>query len=136
MFKKTISLILTFVVVISAMSIGFSVSANEAGNTNDDEIIYRYQVISSNTSGLHISGITANCMGALSAKYSTNLSITLELQKLNSGTYSTIKTWTTSKTGTSLELEGSRLINVLSTYRLKTTFTAGNETVVVYSYPS
>ena len=136
MFKKTISLILLLVIVISTISIGFSSYANEPITKNDEETIYRYQVISSNTSGIYINGITAICTAGLSAKYSTNLSITMELQKLNSGTYSTIKTWSDSKTGTSIDIEGSRLVNILNSYRLKTTFTAGNETVVVYTYPS
>lgn len=136
MLKKVLSLVLSLVIVMSVMCIGFSVSANEPANTSDNEVIYRYQVIGSHTSGIHISGITATCTAGLGAMYSTNLSIKMELQKLSSGTYSTIKTWSTSKTGTSLDLEGTKLINVLSTYRLKTTFTAGNETVVVYSNPT
>lgn len=136
MFKKSISVILTLVIVVSVICIGFSASANEPRNTNDDEIIYRYQVISNLSAGIHISGINAICSADLGAKYSTNLSITMELQKLSSGTYTTIKTWSINKTGTGAELEESRLINILSTYRLKTTFTAGNETVVVYSNPT
>lgn len=137
MFKKTISFILTFAIIMSVLCLGFSAFASESGNTSDDEIIYRYKVIGSHTSGLHISGITANCSAALGAMYSTNLSITMELQKLSSGSFSTIKTWSkTNPNTTSLGIAETKLINLLSTYRLKTTFTAGNETVVVYSNPT
>ena len=137
MFKKIVSFILTFVIIMSVLCMGFSSFANSHESANEDEPIYRYQVIGSHNSGLHINGITAICDAGLGAKYSTNLSITMELQKLSSGSYSTIKTWSkTNPNTTSLEIVESRLINVLSTYRLKTTFTAGNETVVVYSNPT
>ena len=135
MLKKTDSLFLFFAIIISVLCMVFSVSANSPEKANEDEPIYRYQVIGDHSSGIHINGITAECSAILNAKYSTTLSITMELQKLSSGSYSTIKTWTDSRTGTSIGLEGSKVVNILSSYRLKTTFTAGNETVVVFSYP-
>lgn len=136
MFKKTIATILTITIVLCVLSIGFTAYANP-NSSSDDDIILRYQVIGDLAAGIHISGINAHCSADMSAKYSTNLSITMELQKLSSGTYSTIKTWSkTNPNITSIGIEGTRLINVLSTYRLKTTFTAGNETVVVYSNPT
>ena len=52
-----------------------------------------------------------------------------------SGEYKTIETWNASRTGTILTMEEGRLINVLASYRLKVTFTAGSETVVSYAYP-
>lgn len=59
----------------------------------------------------------------------------MELQKIKSGTYTTIETWNYSKTGTVISADESRLINILCTYRLKVTFTAGTETIVSYAYP-
>ena len=59
----------------------------------------------------------------------------MELQKVKSGTYTTIETWSTSETGTTITITETRLINVLATYRLKVTFTAGSETIVRYAYP-
>ena len=63
-----------------------------------------------------------------------SLSITMELQKLIDGDYSTIKTWSDSKTGVTMGLSESKLINVFSTYRIKVTFNAGGETVTSYDY--
>lgn len=60
----------------------------------------------------------------------------MELQKKKSGTYETVKTWSASKTGTTVLIDEKRAINLLSDYRLKTTFTAGTETRVAYAYPS
>jgi len=59
----------------------------------------------------------------------------MELQKKKSGTYTTIETWNSSRTGSVLTMSEDRLINVLSEYRLKVTFSAGTETVVAYAYP-
>ncbi len=111
----------------------FGISSNVFAD--DSEEPTRYSVIATDTAAIRISGITANCSASLSASYSTSLKIKMELQKKKSGSYSTIKTWSDSRTGTVLGISGSKTINPLSTYRLKTTFTAGNETVVRYDYP-
>ena len=112
---------------------GFNFSA-VADDTEDSEPT-RYTVISNNTYSINISGLKATCSASLTAKYSTNVSIKLELQKKSGGTYSTIKTWSDSRTGTSIGLVGTKIINPLSDYRLKATFTAGSETVTRYDYP-
>ena len=64
-----------------------------------------------------------------------SLSITIELQKLKSGSYETIETWSDSNTGVSMNLDADRLINLLATYRIKATFNAGGESVTDYAYP-
>ena len=132
---KIFALIMTLVVVFSVYSLSISSFAEEPNTNTDERTNERYQVIFNHTSGINIIGLSAECNASMGAQYSTSLSITMELQKLSSGSYSTIKTWTKSKTGTSIGLEGSKVINILNSYRLKTTFTAGNETVVVFSYP-
>ncbi|MBR0541657.1 MAG: hypothetical protein IJK26_05555 [Clostridia bacterium] len=132
---KIFALIMTLVVVFSVYSLSISSFAEEPNTNTDERINERYQVIFNHTSGINIIGLSAECNASMGAQYSTSLSITMELQKLSSGSYSTIKTWTKSKTGTSIELEESKVVNILNSYRLKTTFTAGNETVVVFSYP-
>ena len=60
----------------------------------------------------------------------------MELQKKKTNGYETVETWTSSKNGVSLAMSESRNINILCDYRLKATFTAGNESTVVYKYPS
>ncbi len=135
MSKKIISIVLAFVICFSVCSLGFCVFAADSDSFVDDGEPTRYSVINTKSSYITISGVTATCFGKVTAKYSTNLKITLELQKLSSGTYSTVKTWSDTKTGISLSVSGSKVINVFSTYRLKVTTTAGNETTIEYKYP-
>ena len=129
--KKIIALLLALITAISVLGGGVSAIADDTEET----VPTRYSVIDSHASRIKISGVTAKCTATLSASYSTSLKITMDLQKKKSGTYSTIKTWTDSRTGISLGAEHSKTINALSTYRLKVTFKAGNETAVVYNYP-
>ena len=132
MLKKSISLLMALCMLLSVFGIAVSASANDGETAGDAP---RYTVIASTSYGITISGLKAYCTGALTAQYSTSLNIKLELQKKSSGTYSTIKTWTGSKTGVAMSLEGSKTINPLSDYRLKATFKAGSETVTYYDYP-
>lgn len=134
--NKVIALLMSIILVISMFGISIYSFAEDLDTPVNDEIIEEYQVIFNHTSGINIVGVTAKCNASLGAQYSTTLTITMELQKKSSGVYSTIKTWSDSRTGTIIALEGSKVINILNSYRLKTTFTAGNETVVVYSNPT
>lgn len=93
-----------------------------------------YTNISYNTANIIISGIKAECKATVKANKTVNLTIKMELQKEKSNGYETVETWTSSKTGIYLAMSESRNINILSTYRLKVTFTAGSETEVVYRY--
>lgn len=132
MTKKAFSLFMALIMALSVFGFSFNTLADD---TSDDADNTRYSVISMNTGALRISGITAKCNASLTASYSTTVSIKMELQKKKSGAYETVKTWSDSRTGTTISLSGSRTINVLSTYRLKVTFTAGNETIVRYYTP-
>ena len=130
MLKKSISM---FMVLVMIMSL-FSISLNALADTENEEPT-RYTVISNTSYAIIIKNLKATCSASLTANYSTTVKIKLELQKKSGGTYSTIKTWQDSRTGTSIGLEGSKVINPLSSYRLKVTFTAGSETVTYYDYP-
>ena len=100
----------------------------------NEEIAPYYVNISLSSATLRISGIKATCNATLRSKSSVSLSIKMELQKKKSSGYETVETWTSSKTGTYLSMDESRNINLLCSYRLKTTFTAGSETEVKYKY--
>ena len=131
--KKTSFKILSVILaLLMALSIGTAAFA-EPDDSSDIENT-RFSVINSTATTFSISGLTANCSGQLTAKYSTSLKIKMELQKLSSGSYSTVKTWNKSVTGISTGISGSKVINPLSTYRLKVTYTAGSETHVTYKY--
>jgi len=115
----------------------FSVSnAAYAAVSKEDAVSPRYVSIDSTVSSISISGIKATCKASVTASYSTSLKIKMELQKEKSSGYETVETWTKSGTGVYLADNQSRNINLLSDYRLKTTFTADGESVTLYSYPA
>ena len=121
--------------IITAFSWTSTAFATDVDSPINEEVPTRYSTIQTTSSSITISGVTATCVAALKAQYSTTLKITMSLQKKNSsGTYETVKTWTDSKTGTTLNLGGSKVINPLKTYRIKVSFTAGNETFTTYKY--
>ena len=131
--SRRLGKILSFILAAwMVLSVGL-VSAN-AAVAEEPEVSPCYVNISSKSASLKISGITANCTATLKAGSSMKLTIKMELQKLSSGSYSTVKTWTDTTTGKVLSMSESRLINALSDYRLKVTFTAGSETATAYKY--
>ena len=126
--KKIVSVFLLISVFLT-----FSVFASAE---NDEKVAepLRYTTISTINSVISKSGVTVTCNSDLSAKYSTNLKITMVLQKSSSGSWTDVKTWTKTGSGTYLSAEESKVINIFSTYRLKVTFTAGSESVTAYAY--
>ncbi|MFR5876136.1 MAG: hypothetical protein ACLUFN_06570 [Eubacterium sp.] len=134
MIKKTFCRL--FCVVLALVTVFASSSFSAFAAVKDEDIAVPYYTTIGTTSyGINISGITASCRASLSSKTSTTLKIVMELQKKGSSSYSTVKTWSDSRTGTALGVTGSKAINLLSTYRLKVTFTAGSEKVTYYDYP-
>lgn len=136
MVKKRFSKLLCIILaVFTVFSSAFPASAAVIDdNDGGSSIAPLYVTIGTTSYGISISGITAKCAASLSSKTSTSLKIVMELQKKGSSGYSTVKTWSDSRTGTALGVSGSKTINILSTYRLKVTFTAGSETKVYYDY--
>lgn len=130
--KKIICVLLSILFCFQLMTISF---ANDTKTTDADINPAKYSVISCCSCSISISGITATMKASLSSKVSASKQITMELQKIKSGVYSTIETYTKTGSETQLIFQESRLINALATYRLKVTFTAGSETVVAYAYP-
>lgn len=127
---KALSVLMAMLMVLSVGT----VASAETDTSSDTEIVYRYSIIGTTGISFSISGVKASCGATLSAQYSTSLKINMELQKKSNGSYSTVKTWTKNDTGTGTGISGSKVINPLSTYRLKVTYTAGIETVTRYKY--
>ena len=131
--KTSFKILSVVLALLMAFSFGTAAFA-ESDDSADNEINNRFDVILSTATTFTISGLTAECGAQMTAKYSTSLKIKMELQKKSSGTYSTVKTWNKTSTGVVIGVEGSKIINPLSTYRLKVTYTAGSETHVTYKY--
>ncbi len=129
--KKSTSIILIFTMIFSV----FAINSFSAEVEEDYGVMPCWSTISSVSTSFTISGINSTSFVALNSQYSTSLSIKIELQKLKSGTYETIETWTKTGTGTHIALEETRLINILCDYRMKATCTAGSEIHVKYVYP-
>lgn len=134
MLKKRIR---AFISILLCCLFCFSIDSFAENDIQDSKDIFpeKYSTISSMSCSLSISGINSVSFAVLRTNSSTTLKIKMELQKIKSGTYTTIETWNYSKTGTVISADESRLINILCTYRLKVTFTAGTETIVSYAYP-
>ena len=129
--KKTLSVVLILTMLFSVFAINSSAVEVEEENT----IMPRWSVIDGVMTGFTISGLQSTSTVSLSAKYSTSLYIKIEFQKEESTGYKTLETWEKSGTGTVLNLEKTRLINIFADYRIKVTCTAGGETHVKYDYP-
>lgn len=123
-----VSILLSFLILIGLTSV-----ANASVNGNN-ELAPCYINIANKSESITISSIKATCAASMSTNRTMRLTIKMELQKKKSNGYETIKTWTSSKTGTRLSMSESRNINALCTYRLKVTFTVGDEQVVTYKY--
>lgn len=130
--KKLLCLLLSLVCVFSCFASTATVMAQD---DTDPEITPYFTTIGVLSYNFDISGVTAKCTASMSAKRSTNLKIVIELQKLSSGSYSTVDSWKATRTGTSLGLEKSKVINVFSDYRMRVTFTAGSEVQTRIVYP-
>ena len=108
-------------------------------SADDGEVMPMSSYVDGRTVLLSISGLSAKVSGRLSTSSSViKITIKLELQKLSSGEYKTVKTWEETFNSTYAYLEESAIVNPFSTYRVKGTFTAatatGAELGVCYDY--
>lgn len=140
MYKKAISIIsILLIIILFINSTIIPVSALDTFEENTSvvsEVMPRFTTIANLTTAFSINGVNSTSTATLISQISTNLKIVIELQKKKSGTYETIETWTKTGTGDTLVLEKTRLINVLSDYRIRVTYTAGSESTTVYKYPA
>jgi len=107
----------------------------EEGAYSEEYIaVRRNSVVSTCSASLSISGSTATC-GASGTAYSSmasSVSLTMYLQKYSSGSWTSISSWSTTKSGTVAVLSSTKTIGT-GTYRVKVVCTAGGESVTVYS---
>ncbi|MBQ6023384.1 MAG: hypothetical protein IJL25_10685 [Clostridia bacterium] len=127
--KAVLCLLLCAVCCVQMLAVVFASGSDE---TAPEET--RYTNIDSCACVCYISGLTLYASADLHAKRTMSLSITCELQKLKSGDYETIKTWSASDYDMEISWSDSRLINLFATYRIKVTYTAGAESVTLYDY--
>lgn len=131
---KRIKLVISIVcILLMLFSIGaFGYSANESSFA---KMTYIESCSGNINHGLVSTTVKAQVSGKSSV---TSVKIKMELQKLSSGTYSTIETWEQTFSGRDGSLEKSKVTNPLSTYRLKATVTAysssNSETETLYAY--
>ena len=132
--KSFLSVLMSLVLLLSGFSFCFITNAFEEGGT-ENEIMPCWTSIDSYSVVLDINGLTATAYATLDSSYYTNLKITAQLQKETSTGYEDVKTWTVSKTSAvTITLNESKLINPLNDYRLRVTFTADQESIVVFKY--
>ena len=121
-------------VIVLFISLGMVSYAKENETINKDDYVVRFSTIYKTSYSITKSGLTVTCNALLIANQSTNLKIVMTLQKSTSNGWTDVKTWTKTGTGTRLSMEETKVINIFSTYRLRVTFTAGNESYTTYAY--
>lgn len=133
MYKSISKKILSFLLMFSALASFLTLNVSETALGYETQPYYIN--VGNTSSKIQINGIKATCNAYIMVDKSTQLSIKMEIQKKKSSGYETLKTWTSSKTGTYLTMSENRNINIFSDYRLKVTFNAGSETETTYAYP-
>ena len=131
-FNKIGCFILAMVMMLSSYSL--TAFAEEVDYNDDEGITPYYSVMNSNSAYLKISGTQATCSATLTAPTGTSLKIKMELQRKSGASYTTKYTWSTSKVSSALAISKTATVNPIATWRLKCTFTANSEVVVVYDY--
>lgn len=140
MYKKAnsfLSILLVIILLFRSVNIPvYAIDYSSQNAVNSTQITPKFSIIAKTTTSFSITGLNANVSTTLTSNSSVSLNIKVELQKEKSSGYETIETWTKSGTGTYLNFEKTRLINLLSNYRIKVTFTAGSESTTIYRYPA
>lgn len=96
--KKLLSILLSVLFIVAVMAPGLCLAVGEEFSDARENPM-RYNLTSSITASLSISGGTAHVAGIVSAKYaSAHCSIKVQLQKKINGTWYGIKSWTSSGT--------------------------------------
>lgn len=131
-------LIIKLCSVFLVMVLIFSMTSICSFAENDVKIVESKTTYIDSTYGNIEHGVLKTTVSAkmTASSVATSVKIKMELQKLSSGSYSTVETWEQTFSGKSATMEESKITNPLSTYRLKATFTAysgsASETKILY----
>lgn len=99
-----------------------------------NEMELRFQNIQANNTRLSISGNVATARADISVRSKINISITMKLQKRRDNSWITVKTWSDTYTNQlSASLARTTSVSEGSTYRVVTSFVAGDEVTTSYS---
>lgn len=129
--KRLSSIVLIIAVICSSFAL-ISYANNEFKESGE-KLTYIDSYKGDIDHGILTTTVTAKIVGKSTV---TSVKIKMELQKLSSGSYSTIETWEQTFYDSYGSMEKSKLTNPISTYRLKVTFTAysgsNSETKTLY----
>ncbi len=132
--KKIFAIILSLVLLFGLSTIAFAYTADE---TDGDRTSLISSVNATISHGAINTKVKVKCTCTSTV---TQIKIKMELQKLTSGSYSTVQTWESTFNSRTAEYEESKVTSPLATYRLKATVTAksgtNTETKTYYVYES
>lgn len=130
--KKIITVVLVMLTILSANLMTVHADSN---SEQCSEVTLTRSTISgvvSYSTYFRFQGFTIYCESNLEAETESYLEITMELEVLRDDGFEVIETWNISSVGSQVSLLGDKFVNIIKTYRLKTTFTVGEESFVLY----
>ncbi|MGN0005011.1 MAG: hypothetical protein ACI37Z_03390 [Candidatus Gastranaerophilaceae bacterium] len=139
-FKNIAALILSVLMLLGCDKVMAYTEApieNESVITQAQEISAQpyYVNISSIAGNIYISGVKVYLNTTVVAKNSnSNIAVTQYLERKDGSSYTIVDYWSDSCTGSILEMNNSRLCNVLKEYRLRAVVTVGTEKTTIYRY--
>lgn len=139
-FKKFAALILSVLMLLGCdKTIAYAGTPIE----NEPAIMQTYEMsaqpyyvnISSITGDIYISGVKVYLNTTVVAKKAnSSIAMTQYLERKDGSSYTIVDFWSDSCTGSILEMNNSRVCNVLKEYRLRAVVTVGTEKTTVYRY--
>lgn len=122
MIKKIFTLLLASILLLSVICTPIPVLASEIDNEGSSVVMPRYSYTNSASSTLSISSGTATCKSVVvgMSGYVTKIVFTQKLQKKVDGSWTNVKTWTTTKNQVSAAVVNTKSSLSKGTYRLRT----------------
>lgn len=135
--KKAILKICSGILVITLVILCFSLIG--CAENECEKSFERLTLIDDYNGSIHKGLLSTNVSADVTGKSSvTSIKIKMELQKMSSGSYSTVETWEQTFYSNEGSMSESKVTNPLSTYRLKATVTAysgaNSESKTFYEY--